>query len=564
MEPRRRPLYAKRTTAVHRGGRPFQPGRERKMEVDARLRRDPKTLDSQTERRILSDLRDSEVPLPSKEERMKAFPPLPSTTSVVGADGDLVSSMAHRLRALERHRKEMESAVKSRDERILELENELKRVRRRLEDEKSLKNGASGMDYENKKLRKELSDIHNFLSDYGLTWVGNGSFPSPDEKSTPSPTSSSSSSPASDVSPHSSAEKVTSRPAFDHRRKKSSKPGGGDEKDKSTANDPKPSSDAKPFIWKSTLVDGDKEKGSKDPARSIRQSTLPFDVEKLKKNVHRMNMDVGDGSSYVPKIEDGQRKLEKMEPLGIALYKNGMVVGEGGAFRPYSWDLSIAFVNDIMDGYFPYEFKDKYPDGIPLRIVDKTGEDFVKLTQEQKIERQHGKMHTIESLTNQTPKAMDEDILIKNMPKRVIRGGRVIDLFPTADDKHKEKRKDGPLRIGDPSLPDSIALREVLRRADEKLQSADEVVKAAGQYDDITVLAVKTAASGQTVRLLLHSHQTLNDARDILLRFSGDPSRQMSFLCPFPRKAYGEDDMKKPLKEIGLFPRANLQEISGM
>jgi hypothetical protein len=36
-----------------------------------------------------------------------------------------------------------------------------------------------------------------------------------------------------------------------------------------------------------------------------------------------------------------------------------------------------ALLTDLMDGFFPYDLKDEYPDGVPLKVVDRTAEKFV-------------------------------------------------------------------------------------------------------------------------------------------------------------------------------------------
>jgi hypothetical protein len=33
-------------------------------------------------------------------------------------------------------------------------------------------------------------------------------------------------------------------------------------------------------------------------------------------------------------------------------------------------------LSDILDGFFPYDLKKKYPDGVPLKPVDCTEEDY--------------------------------------------------------------------------------------------------------------------------------------------------------------------------------------------
>jgi hypothetical protein len=41
-----------------------------------------------------------------------------------------------------------------------------------------------------------------------------------------------------------------------------------------------------------------------------------------------------------------------------------------GPFRPYSDRTAQMFIKDLTDGYFPWEMRNRYPDGIPLAVRD--------------------------------------------------------------------------------------------------------------------------------------------------------------------------------------------------
>jgi hypothetical protein len=43
------------------------------------------------------------------------------------------------------------------------------------------------------------------------------------------------------------------------------------------------------------------------------------------------------------------------------------IFARGGPLRPYSLPECRVLVADLMDGYFPWELKEDYPDGVPLR-----------------------------------------------------------------------------------------------------------------------------------------------------------------------------------------------------
>ncbi|CCW63329.1 unnamed protein product [Phytomonas sp. EM1] len=74
-------------------------------------------------------------------------------------------------------------------------------------------------------------------------------------------------------------------------------------------------------------------------------------------------------------VADGQGRIANREIVSVVVYKNGISVNNG-AFRPFTWSLCKAFVQDLMEGYYPYEFKDRYPGGFPIEVIDKSSEDW--------------------------------------------------------------------------------------------------------------------------------------------------------------------------------------------
>ena len=67
--------------------------------------------------------------------------------------------------------------------------------------------------------------------------------------------------------------------------------------------------------------------------------------------------------------------LQMPDPIQLTLYANGILMFEG-PFRPFSDPSTQACVQDIMDGYFPGELQDRYPDGVPFIVS--TGTNFIK------------------------------------------------------------------------------------------------------------------------------------------------------------------------------------------
>lgn len=53
--------------------------------------------------------------------------------------------------------------------------------------------------------------------------------------------------------------------------------------------------------------------------------------------------------------------------MELKFYKNGMTV-QGGSLRSYGDPTARAFIRDILDGYFPSELQQEYPDGVPFMV----------------------------------------------------------------------------------------------------------------------------------------------------------------------------------------------------
>jgi len=67
--------------------------------------------------------------------------------------------------------------------------------------------------------------------------------------------------------------------------------------------------------------------------------------------------------------------LKKLDPLIIGFYKNGLVI-EGFPFHLFSSKEGQHTLADILEGYFPYLLKKKYPDGVFLKVLNKLNEDW--------------------------------------------------------------------------------------------------------------------------------------------------------------------------------------------
>lgn len=53
--------------------------------------------------------------------------------------------------------------------------------------------------------------------------------------------------------------------------------------------------------------------------------------------------------------------------MALKFYKNGMIV-QGSPLRSYDNPSASSFIRDILDGYYPSELQQEYPDGVPFMV----------------------------------------------------------------------------------------------------------------------------------------------------------------------------------------------------
>ena len=73
---------------------------------------------------------------------------------------------------------------------------------------------------------------------------------------------------------------------------------------------------------------------------------------------------------------NGQHQFVSLLEVNIFFYKNGIMI-DGFPFSPYHAKEAQSMLSDILDGYFPFDLKTKYPEGVPLKPVDLTDEMYI-------------------------------------------------------------------------------------------------------------------------------------------------------------------------------------------
>lgn len=156
--------------------------------------------------------------------------------------------------------------------------------------------------------------------------------------------------------------------------------------------------------------DDDEQHGFHEAGEEKQQPGVDFHAFSLK--VQELNNLIAAEPAQV-KVEARRARLmqasEAAEHIPLAFYRNGLMIRRG-PFRANGSSSYASFTRDILDGFFPSEFRASYPDGVILELRDRHLEDYCPESE-----------------------AMSAAQLIRRMPKAVIRNGQVVEMRDAVD-----------------------------------------------------------------------------------------------------------------------------------
>jgi len=441
--------------------------------------------------------------------------------------GDVVSSMANRLGALERELADERAASRAKDLRIASLEREVKAERAAAKKAGGSGGGggeggpdagggkvsqevANALKREVKRLRKQVWEMECFLHDYGMIWVGDGGEEQEEEQQ--------------------------------EEEEEREEEGAGEAEEGAG---PRPAGE----VGES----GDKKRNTKGVTRD---GAFEYNIGVLVKQVEELNYVAGDGTKEVQVGKHGERRFQEAEALPLAVYRDGILLKEG-PFRGFAEDKSArAFIIDILDGYFPYELKDHYPDGVPFLLIDKSTEDYRKPFKAFSGQgRQAGGGGAAGAVTVQEAgwshaargQAMGREAFLNRLPKNVVKGGRVISI---RDDIAEMVGKQGQGQ-GQGSAGGGPKTVVVNTPAMDLLSGGADLTPV-----PISTLQVKSEDGATTFVIKMRFDETVGDLRAYL----EEPRTRAGFNAsgydvrtPFPNRSYSDTET---LADAGLVPNA--------
>jgi len=244
-----------------------------------------------------------------------------------------------------------------------------------------------------------------------------------------------------------------------------------------------------------------------------------IDIRVLARRVQELNIIAEqDAGRWV--AQGNVRQFKPLETVPIFFFQNGLIL-KGFPFRPYSSHHAQSLLSDLLDGYFPFDLKKKYPDGVPLSVVDKTGEPF------------RPQDPGIRSVEDQDLGFLSKEQFLAQLPDSVIKQGKVI---PIKEDL--ARMLGAEVRAQDGTI-------EVPTHVDRRLAAGEAELK-------YTTLRVKSESGKKTwIVRLLYSDSVAELRR--LLEPQSETRGRFEIRSTFPARVFDPSD-SSTLESLGLVP----------
>jgi len=430
-------------------------------------------------------------------------------------NGDLRKSMMSRLTAAEKDLTEAEQRNKEKDKKIRVLEEKCE-IYKKAQGYGS--NQVLELERKCHKLQRQIHSMENFLEDYGMIWVG--------------------------------------------------------------TND---SSDEDCFDNDGLKDEGDNEEPLWNPDSSISEQCHPqhqhkefhMDYDLVLKNIAELNEIAGEGQHFIKHTKDGAR-LQVKESVPLILYANGIFMF-GGPFRSFKEKTTQICMQDLMDGYFPSELQNTYPDGVPFNVTDKRDITYRDKRMEKLFPGQgyllspeksspttrnsedgkgnDGKsiemnMVTKEENQREGQKYSTENFLSK-LPSSVLKNGKIIDIRGDLRESLQENNQSTKHNV---VVIETDVVRNMKSRLTNGRRSRPQTPS------NITTLRIKSETGEETYVLKMLYTQTIEDVRRFLDETRNTSDDDYDLKTSFPNQTY--DESNKTLRDYGLTPNATLHMVT--
>jgi hypothetical protein len=294
-----------------------------------------------------------------------------------------------------------------------------------------------------------------------------------------------------------------------------------------------------------------------DQICSVEEPEPEMNFDRFVEKIAELNSFVLSEPAQVVTSTDGNRVRarlahadQRLEHIPLTLYKDGIMI-KRGPFREMGSDSFNSFVGDVLDGYFPSEFRGENPDGVILKLTDKRNELF--LCSEGGVAT--GSKGSDSSLEDQQLRSVQ---FLSRLPKTVVKDGNLISV-----------RDDVASRFGFASHSPPVAAQPTSSMATVKegknvicLRSpVQRIIESGGDLtDEIATVQIKwpAAAPGAfpvTYLAKVYASDFVADLKEALSREKRGEVDSIKFRGSHPPRVL-EDTFT--IRECGLVPNGTL------
>ncbi|XP_063341900.1 UBX domain-containing protein 11 [Pelmatolapia mariae] len=299
------------------------------------------------------------------------------------------------------------------------------------------------------------------------------------------------------------------------------------------------------LIWVGDTDSGDPAERETSGARGFH---INFDL--VLQRIRELNVLLGEGESFVQMTATGAQ-LAKKDPIPLRLYRNGIVMFDG-PFRSYQEHSTQQCMQDLMDGYFPSELQERFPDGVPFELHDRRYEEFHSRLPWETFPGEGqavcgDKDESASSLSSHLPgKKLTTDQFLNKLPKLVVKAGRVIDIRNS-------------LRAKLQGTSDVDSSSSVILIDTPSLQASTERLQAFSAYQpacNVITLKVKSEDGSHTYIVKMSPSETVGDLRRYLDKHRRGGVSSYDIISAYPQCNY--DDDGQTLQSCGIVTNATL------
>jgi hypothetical protein len=428
--------------------------------------------------------------------------------------------MASRLSQVEKLNQEQATKITKQAEQLEALQSEVGRLRRT--------SGAAGRDggrsetverlrAERDLYKRQVEEMTQFLADYGLTWVGDG----PDEED----------------------EDLDANGGED----------GGE--------------DVQQDVRDNELCNGGSgrlrsgsvaEKLGRPPVAE----GVSLDIKVIESRVQSLNAMVEKESarivsSRVCGVTHARLVADDSQPSPLTFFQDGVKLGSH-AFMTYELAPAQQLIRDILDGYFPYALKDDHPDGVAMKVLDRTSHvfaDWLKSHARSDADLTDSGSRLAPAGVHALTRLSSGANFLGKLPEKVVRDGRICEIRgPVGQLLGTNAADQKPVEGSDaqnPAVAGQTGGEEVSLLLDDRNPTAP-----------VARLQVKMEGGERVVMHMEPSH-SIGDLEDAVARWrtasglaDSNCSQRLQLRTAFPRKVHC--DRSQTLEEAGLVPSAAL------